>query len=89
MEDRIRMMFGVLVVVVVIFLGFVAAQVYTQTGKLNQIQLNQIQFVQAQNDAQLCAQEDIIRAVKGIGRKLGLPVGDIHPPDTEGINCEG
>lgn len=45
-------------------------------------------YVISQNNAQLCAQHDIVIAVKQIGVKLGLPVDDIVVPDVTGLPCE-
>ncbi len=54
---------------------------------VSQINENQVAVVKAQSDAQICAQHDIVLAVREIGRKLGLPVEDIHVPDITGITC--
>lgn len=59
--------------------------------QVNARQLDQIkrqnEATQQQNITQLCAQHDITIAVRKIGLKLGLPVADIVPPTTEGLDC--
>jgi hypothetical protein len=45
------------------------------------------QAVLTQNETQLCAQHDIVIAVRKIGEKLGLPVDDIAVPNVEGLDC--
>ena len=74
----------VVVVVALIALTTFVLQQQRQIADLNQ---RQIAAVQHQNDLQICAQHDMLEAIKKIGLKLGLPVRDIHPPDTEGLDC--
>jgi hypothetical protein len=66
----------------------ITAVVTIQTNRtVAEINQRQIEVVQQQNDVQICAQFKITLAVRSIGRKLGLDVGDITLPDIEGINC--
>jgi len=74
----------VVVVVALIALTASVLQYQRQSAELNR---RQIMAIQQQNDLQICAQHDMLQAIKKIGLKLGLPVQDIHPPDTEGLDC--
>lgn len=67
--------------------AFVAASVLNTARDVAEINRRQLELVAQQNDAQLCAQHDIVIAVRKIGTKLGLPVSDIVPPDVAGIVC--
>jgi hypothetical protein len=59
---------------------------YDTVGQINERQIEQ---VQSQNDTQICAQHDLILAIRRVGADLNLPaVRDIRPPSIEGINCE-
>lgn len=77
-----------LIVVVILFLLTLTGFVFYATSKIGQFSRQQIEYVQHQNDAQLCAQHDIIVAVRKIGQKLGLPVEDIVVPNIEELNCD-
>lgn len=66
---------------------FIAVLVLLTLRQISEINQRQIQAVQQQNNTQLCAQHDIVIAVRQIGVKLGLPVDDIRIPDVEGLNC--
>jgi hypothetical protein len=63
--------------------------VYTiQTGReVQQISERQIDYVELQNNAQICNQHDMLVALITIGDKLGLPTDDIVVPDVEGLDC--
>jgi hypothetical protein len=39
------------------------------------------------DEVQICAQHDILEALAGQRRVLGLPSRDIDPPNVEGLNC--
>lgn len=71
-------------IVVLGVLMFLMIVMFITLSNINQRQLDS---VKQQNDAQLCAQADIVGAVKQIGRSLGLPTQDIIPPDTTGLDC--
>jgi hypothetical protein len=77
----------VMVVLVVLWLAVITQQVLLSTSRISDINSRQIATVQRQNDAQLCAQHDIIVSVRKIGSKLGLPVEDITVPDVTGLDC--
>jgi hypothetical protein len=76
------------VLLIVIWLGMLTVLVVNTTAKIGETSEQQIKAVAKQNDLQICTQHDIIESVKAIGRKLGLPVSDIRPPDVEDLNCE-
>jgi len=72
----------------IIVLSFIIAQLILATSHIQQIQRDQIHYVQDQNTLSLCAQREILVAVRGIGRKLGLPVEDIVAPKVDPVFCE-
>jgi hypothetical protein len=76
-----------MIVLVVLWMAVITQQVILSTSRITDINSRQIEAVKTQNDAQLCAQHDIVVAVKKIGTKLGLPVSDIVPPNTDGMDC--
>lgn len=76
-------MICLVIVAVMLMVGLVIRQ-GQQIADLNQ---RTGQIVISQNEAQLCAQHDIVVAVRQIGRKLGLPVEDIIVPNVEGLDC--
>jgi hypothetical protein len=71
----------------VVVLGALLILMMIATIRISDINQRQLDSVQLQNSAQICAQADIVGAVKQIGRSLGLPVQDIVPPDTTGLEC--
>lgn len=71
----------------IIVLCFIIAQLIIASANLREIQARQIHYVQDQNTLQLCAQREILVAVRGIGRKLGLPVADITTPEVDPTTC--
>ena len=91
--------FIIQVAVNIMVLGLIVAGLIYTLGELNQaserqeaITRVQIEFIQEQNDKQLCAQHDIIQAVRqlsrGLERVLGLPsIAKIRVPNVSGINC--
>lgn len=78
-----------MIVLVVVWMAVVTSQVVVSTGRIADINQRQISTVQEQNDLQLCAQNDMVTAIRKIGLKLGLPVEDIVPPDVTGLTCDG
>jgi hypothetical protein len=83
-----------MIVFVVLWLAVITQQVILSTSRnadtakqIGEINQRQIETVREQNNAQLCAQHDIVIAVRKIGTKLGLPVEDIVPPNVDGIDC--
>ena len=84
----------------VVVLGILTAMMFLALDRINDqatrqdlIIKQQIEFVQTQNDVQLCTQHDIILAVQKLGRGfervLGLPpLANIDIPDTHGLNCD-
>lgn len=79
--------FVALAIFAMVAFGLTSFMVIKTNQTVSEINENQIHYVQAQNDAQLCAQHDIVLAVKSIGHKLGLPVNDIPVPSIEGLAC--
>lgn len=77
----------ILVVLVVLVLGGVIAMNVYAAKAISDINRRQIAQVSHQNDLQLCAQHDMVFAIRKIGLKLGLPVSDIVPPDIRGLDC--
>lgn len=75
------------IVVNIVVLGALVALLFSATRDIATITEQQVVIVQQQNEAQLCAQHEIVVAVRKIGVKLGLPVEDIVPPDVEGLDC--
>jgi hypothetical protein len=77
-----------------LFLNVIALTVllsvsYLSFSTVGRIDRRQVEAVQLQNDTQICAQHDLILAIKRVGVDLNLPaVRDIRPPSIEGINCE-
>lgn len=80
-------LFTVQVVANIIFILVLSGMMLIALIRISDVQQQQLDSVKQQNDAQLCAQADIVGAVKQIGRSLGLPTQDIIPPDTTGIDC--
>ena len=80
-------LFVVQVIANIVVLGALMFLMIVMFITLSNINQRQLDSVKQQNDAQLCAQADIVGAVKQIGHSLGLPTGDIVPPDTTGIDC--
>lgn len=76
-----------MIVLVLVWMALVTSQVIVSTGRISDINSRQILTVQQQNATQICAQSDIVTAVRKIGLKLGLPVEDIVPPDVTGLEC--
>lgn len=77
----------VLIIAVIVTLGVLTASVVNAGRQVAEFNERQVLIVQEQNDLQLCTQHDITTAVRKIGRKLGLPVDDITPPNVEAIDC--
>lgn len=77
----------ILIVAVIVTLGVLTASVIEAGRQVQEFNERQVTIVQEQNDLQLCTQHDLTIAVKKIGRKLGLPVDDITPPNVEAIDC--
>jgi len=87
------------VVVNIVVLGIVVAGLFFVIGRVDrqaalqeQVTQVQIEFIQGQNDQQLCAQHDIILAIRnlsrGFERVLGLPpIANIDVPDVKGLSC--
>lgn len=87
------------IVVNLVVLGLIIAGLIFALGELNQqsdrqeqLTRAQLEFVQGQNDQQLCAQHDIIFAIQklanGFERTLGLPpLTHITVPDVTGLDC--
>jgi hypothetical protein len=87
------------VVVNIVVLGLIVAGLFFVIGRVDrqakfqeEATQAQIEFVQGQNDKQLCAQHDIILAVRKLGRgferALGLPpLTNIDVPDVKGLDC--
>lgn len=84
MQDNL---FLIQIIVNIVVLGALLALMLVATIRISDINQRQIAAVAQQNDAQLCAQHDIVIAVKQIGHKLGLPVTDIYVPDVAGLDC--
>ncbi len=80
-------LFTVQVVANILFIMVLSGMMLIALIRISDVQQQQLDSVKQQNDAQLCAQADIVGAVKQIGRSLGLPTQDIIPPDTTGIDC--
>lgn len=76
-----------LVVFTIIVLFSLVGITIWNTQRISQINQRQIEQVKQQNYSQLCAEADIVDAVRKIGLSLGLPVTDIHPPDVTGLDC--
>lgn len=75
-------------------LVYALAQLNAQEARQEQITQTQIEIVQNQNNIQLCAQHDVILAVRkldrGLERVLGLPpLANIDVPRVKGLDCEG
>ena len=80
-------MFYAQVIANILFIMLLSMMMLVAIIRISDVQQQQLDSVKQQNDAQLCAQADIVGAVKQIGRSLGLPTQDIIPPDTTGIDC--
>lgn len=78
---------GLLIVLVIFWMGLLTTTVLSTAKTVAAVNERQIEAVKVQNEIQLCAQHDIVQAVKQIGIRLGLPVEDIIPPDVEGMDC--
>jgi hypothetical protein len=63
----------------IVVLGALLILMLVATIRISDINQRQLDAVKNQNTAQLCAQHDIVDAVKKIGRSLGLPTDDIVP----------
>lgn len=89
-----QIVINVVVLGILVALMFLAlARLNTQATRQDQIIKAQINFVQKQNDVQLCTQHDIILAIQklahGFERVLGLPpLAKIDVPSTQGLNCD-
>ncbi len=79
---------AVLIVLLVLWMGWITARQIETGTAVAEFNENQIIYVQQQNDRQLCAQHDILVALRTFMRTLGLPTDNIRVPDTEGINCD-
>ncbi len=91
---------GVILILVVVWMGWITASTIDTQRAVARFNENQITYVQAQNDNQICTQYDLtvavrylVVSVRKIGTSLGLPVEDIRPedirlPDVEGIDCD-
>lgn len=91
-EGRLRWMFGVLVIAVIVWLSFVTVLTFTTAKEFGDFQIRQVEIVQAQNVAQLCAQHDIIEAIQqmaeGFEDTFGTPpLAHIEVPDVSGLDC--
>lgn len=88
------------VVVNIIVLGlltaamiYVLGQLSEQATRQEQVLKAQLEFVQTQNDVQICTQHDIILAIqklaRGFERVLSLPpIAQIDVPKVSHIDCE-
>jgi hypothetical protein len=77
----------IVILFLVLWMSLITASVLSTQAAVAEFNENQIVYVQQQNEAQLCAQADIVEAVRLIGLRLGLPVDDIVVPDVEGLSC--
>lgn len=80
-------LFTIQVVANIVFILVLSGMMLVALVRISDVQQQQLDSVKQQNDAQLCAQADIVGAVKQIGRSLGLPTDSIVPPDTTGLDC--
>lgn len=71
----------------IVVLGVLLVLMLYAAIRISDINQRQLDAVKVQNVSQICAQHDIVVAVRSIGRKLGLPVEDIVVPDTTGLEC--
>lgn len=85
---------NVIVLGILVTMMFVAlSRINDQASRQDLILKSQIEFVQNQNDIQLCTQHDIILAIqklgRGLERALGLPpLAHIDIPNTQGLKCD-
>ncbi len=79
--------FYVQVIANIVFIMLLSVMMLIALISISNVQQQQLDSVKQQNDAQICAQADIVGAVKQIGHSLGLPTQDIVPPDTTGLDC--
>lgn len=79
-----RRWIDVMFVVVTVFL---ICAMFIMAASLYSLNKRQAEAIQQQNDAQLCAQHEIVVAVRQIGTKLGLDVSDMTVPDIRGLDC--
>jgi hypothetical protein len=84
LRDRLFVVVALAAIVMMVITSVLTIKTSAAVDKVNR---QQLAFVTAQNVQQLCAQRDIVQAVRSIGLKLGLPVEDIVPPDVSGLNC--
>ena len=80
-------LFTIQIILNIVVLGLLVGMMIVVMVRVSDFNARQIETVRVQNELQLCAQHDIVTAVKGIGRKLGLPTDDIIPPNVEGLHC--
>jgi len=73
----------VVVLLVILALVTLVAIAYWQGVQLHR----QNDAIVRQNVVQICAAHDNLLAIRSIKRNLGLPTGDIHPPDIAGLDC--
>jgi hypothetical protein len=78
---------GAMIIALLLWMGWFTARTIAEQQRDAAFREAQIDYIQQQNNAQLCAQHDIILAVRKTNRSLGLPVDQIRPPDIEGIEC--
>ena len=71
----------------IVVLGALLGLMLVSTIRISDLNQRQLDAVKVQNTAQICAQADIVSAVRQIARSLGLPTQNIVPPDTEGLAC--
>jgi hypothetical protein len=86
LRDRLFVAVAVAAIITMALTSYLTVKTNATVDEVNR---QQVIIVQQQNNAQLCAQHDILVAVRQIGRKLGLPVADIIVPDVTGLDCEG
>jgi hypothetical protein len=91
----LELLFVLQIVINILFLTWLAALQYRATHAIADLNHQQIAGVSAQitaakrqNNIQICAQHDLTIALRKIGLRLGLPVEDIRPPTTKGIDCD-
>jgi hypothetical protein len=84
LRDRV---FVAVAIAAIITMALTSVLTIKTNAKVDEVNRQQVAVVKLQNDAQLCAQHDIVLAVRQIGRKLGLPVSDIIAPDVTGLEC--
>jgi hypothetical protein len=91
-DSRVRAILSwvnvVVIVGVILWMSAITASTLQTQATVAEFNENQIIYVQQQNDRQLCAQHDILVALRTFMRTLGLPTDNIRVPDTEGIDCD-